>query len=65
MRGLGPERPDSPIEILAAGDQSVAAVFGLHRYPHVLGDDARCVSAANVARAALAFQALIESVVKS
>lgn len=47
------------IEILAAGYPRVAAVFGLHRYHHVLGDDARCVSAAHVARAAKAFQALV------
>jgi hypothetical protein len=53
------------IEILAAGYPHVAAVFGLHRYHHVAGDDARCVSAANVARAALAFQKLIERVAQN
>jgi hypothetical protein len=53
------------IEILAAGYPHVAAVFGLHRYHHVAGDDARCVSAANVARAALAFQKLIERVTQN
>jgi hypothetical protein len=48
------------IEILAAGYRNVAAVFGLHRYHHVAGDDARCVSAANVAATARAFQRLLE-----
>lgn len=52
------------IEILAAGYARVAAVFGLHRYHHVLGDDARCISAANVARTALAFQKLVEAAIK-
>ncbi|NYT42399.1 twin-arginine translocation signal domain-containing protein [Sphingomonas sp. R-74633] len=52
------------IEILAAGYPSVAAIFGLHRYHHVQGDDARCVSAANVARAAAQFQTLIERVTR-
>lgn len=50
------------IEILAAGYASVAAIFGLHRYHHVAGDDVRCVSAANVARAAAQFQTLVERV---
>lgn len=49
------------IEILAAGYRNVAAVFGIHRYHHVAGDDARCVSAANVARTAAAFQRLVEA----
>jgi hypothetical protein len=53
------------IEILAAGYQRVAAVFGLHRYHHVLGDDARCVSAANVARTAMAFQKLVEAAIRA
>jgi hypothetical protein len=52
------------IEILAAGYARVAAVFGLHRYHHVLGDDARCISAANVARTALAFQKLVEAAIR-
>lgn len=47
------------VEILAAGYRSVAAVFGIHRYHHVATDDARCVSAANVAIAAAAFQQLV------
>lgn len=52
------------IEILAAGYARVAAVFGLHRYHHVLGDDARCISAANVARTAMAFQKLVEAAIR-
>lgn len=51
------------IEILAAGYRNVAAVFGIHRYHHVAGDDARCVSAANVARTAAGFQRLVAAVV--
>lgn len=47
------------VEILAAGYESVAAVFGIHRYHHVATDDARCVSAANVATGAAAFQQLL------
>jgi hypothetical protein len=50
------------VEILAAGYTSVAAVFGIHRYHHVTTDDARCVSATNVATAALAFQNLVARV---
>ena len=52
------------IEILAAGYKNVAAVFGLHRYHHVIGDDARCVSAPNVAATAAAFQQLVERVIR-
>ncbi|MDG2534405.1 hypothetical protein P6144_12145 [Sphingomonas sp. HITSZ_GF] len=52
------------IEILAAGYARVAAVFGLHRYHHVVGDDARCISAANVARTTMAFQQLVERAIK-
>lgn len=48
------------IEILAAGYRNVAAVFGLHRYHHVAGDDRRCISPANVATTAQAFQRLLE-----
>lgn len=51
------------IEILAAGYRNVAAVFGIHRYHHVAGDDARCVSAANVAKTAAAFQRLVEAAI--
>jgi hypothetical protein len=50
-------------EILAAGYKSVAAVFGLHRHHHVADDDARCVSAANVASTARVFQQLVERVI--
>lgn len=47
-------------EILAAGYATVAAVFGIHRFHHGAGDDARCVSAENVAATAAAFQRLVE-----
>ena len=50
-------------EILAAGYRSVAGVFGTHRFHHVADDDARCVSATNVAATAAAFQHLLEQVV--
>ncbi|WP_066798615.1 hypothetical protein [Sphingomonas soli] len=50
------------VEILAAGYATVAAVFGTHRFHHVASDNARCVSAANVARTARAFQTLMERV---
>lgn len=46
-------------EVIAAGYGRVAGVFGTHRYHHVAGDDARCVSAANVAKTAAAFQQLL------
>ncbi|WP_249341238.1 MULTISPECIES: hypothetical protein [unclassified Sphingomonas] len=48
------------IEILAAGYRNVAAVFGIHRHHHVVDDDRRCVSAANVAKTAHGFQRLLE-----
>jgi hypothetical protein len=50
-------------EIIAAGYQSVAGVFGIHRYHHVAGDDMTCVSAASVATTSVAFQRLVEGVV--
>lgn len=46
--------------IAAVGYASVAGVFGLHRFHHVAGDDARCVSAEAVARTAAAFRRLTE-----
>lgn len=45
--------------IIAAGYPSVAAVFGLHRFHHVEGDDARCVDPAAVAATTAAFRALL------
>ena len=50
-------------EIIAAGYAPAAGVFGIHRYHHVAEDDARCVSAANVASTAAAFQRLIEKLI--
>ncbi len=44
--------------VIAAGYPLVAGVFGIHRFHHVADDDARCVSAAEVARAATAFRRL-------
>jgi hypothetical protein len=52
-------------EIIAAGYQSVAGVFGLHRFHHVADDDARCVSATSVAATAAAFQDLLERVARA
>lgn len=49
--------------IIEAGYPSVAGVFGLHRYHHVIEDDARCVSTENVVRATAAFQKLLEHVI--
>lgn len=46
-------------EILTAGYQAVAAVFGIHRYHHGKGDDARCVDAAKVAATAVAFKCFL------
>ncbi|HUD27580.1 MAG TPA: hypothetical protein VMQ93_01830, partial [Novosphingobium sp.] len=46
-------------EVIAAGYPTVAGVFGTHRYHHVAQDDARCVSARNVAAAAAAFRRLL------
>src|SRR3546814_10106194 len=45
--------------IIAAGYPSVAGVFGLHRYHHVAGDDARCVDPAAVAATTAAFRQLL------
>jgi len=45
--------------IIAAGYASVAGVFGLHRFHHVAGDDARCVDAASVAATTAAFATLL------
>lgn len=47
-------------EILAAGYTNLAAVFGVHRFHHVDGDDARCVDTDAVAAMAAAFQRLVE-----
>jgi hypothetical protein len=52
-------------EILAAGYRSVAAVFGIHRFHHVAGDDPRCVTAPAVAATAAAFQNMVERVLQS
>lgn len=48
--------------ILKAGYPSVVGVFGAHRFHHTRDDDARCVSAASVARALDGFQRLLGSV---
>lgn len=45
--------------IIAAGYPSVAGVFGVHRFHHVDGDDARCVDAAAVAHTTAAFRELL------
>lgn len=45
--------------IIAAGYPSVAGVFGVHRFHHVDGDDARCVDAASVAAATAALRQLL------
>jgi hypothetical protein len=46
--------------IIEAGYGPVAGIFGVHRYHHVAEDDARCVSAADVAMTITAFQRLLE-----
>jgi len=43
-------------EVIAAGYETVAGVFGTHRFHHVAEDDARCVSPRNIAATATAFQ---------
>ena len=45
--------------IIAAGYPSVAGVFGVHRFHHVEGDDARCVDPAAVAATTAAFRELL------
>jgi hypothetical protein len=45
--------------IIKAGYPSVAGLFGLHRFHHVDGDDARCVPPAPVAEAIAAFRRLL------
>ena len=45
--------------IIAAGYPSVAGIFGVHRFHHVEGDDARCVDAAAVATTTAAFRELL------
>lgn len=50
-------------EIVAAGYEPAAGVFGIHRYHHVAEDDARCVSAASVASTAAAFQGFVERLI--
>ena len=49
--------------IVQAGYAPVAGVFGVHRYHHVAGDDARCVSAEAVAQTTLAFRDLLAAAV--
>ncbi|MBB5211992.1 hypothetical protein [Microbulbifer hydrolyticus] len=51
--------------IIKAGYPSVAGVFGLHRFHHVIDDDARCVSTESVAAAATAFQRLLAQVTRT
>ena len=50
------------VEIIAAGYQNVAGVFGSHRYHHVIDDDERCVSADSVITTAVAFQRFVEQI---
>ncbi|AJA08567.1 hypothetical protein SKP52_08240 [Sphingopyxis fribergensis] len=45
--------------IIAAGYSSVAGIFGVHRFHHVEGDDARCVDTAAVATTTAAFRELL------
>jgi hypothetical protein len=45
--------------VLQAGYRTVAGVFGVHRYHHVEGDDARCLVPDKVADTALAFRTLL------
>lgn len=45
--------------IIAAGYPSVAGVFGLHRFHHVIDDDTRCISAEQVTQATAAFRKLL------
>lgn len=46
--------------IIAAGYQQVAGIFGNHRFHHVEDDDETCVSAEAVAATTLAFRKLLE-----
>ncbi|WP_262692727.1 PA domain-containing protein [Kordiimonas aestuarii] len=69
---VGLEAPYSS-EVLSAGEltnviktgyPSVAGVFGLHRYHHVIDDDERCVPTDKIAEAANGFRRLLEHVLK-
>lgn len=51
------------VEIIAAGYEHAAGVFGSHRYHHVADDDERCVSATSVAITAAKFQQFVEQIV--
>ncbi|WP_417484725.1 hypothetical protein [Maricaulis salignorans] len=46
--------------VIEAGYAPVAGIFGVHRFHHVAEDDARCVSADDVAITTAAFQRLLE-----
>lgn len=48
--------------VIEAGYEPVAGIFGLHRFHHAAQDDARCVSAAAVSETTAAFQRLVEHV---
>lgn len=50
--------------IIAAGYPSVAGVFGVHRFHHVEGDDARCVDPAAIAATTAAFRELLLTAAK-
>lgn len=50
--------------IVAAGYPSVAGVFGLHRFHHVEGDDARCVDPAAIGATIAAFRQLLTEAAK-
>ena len=45
--------------IIAAGYPSVAGVFGVHRFHHVVDDDERCIDASSVADTTEAFRNLL------
>ncbi|PEQ10757.1 hypothetical protein B2G71_20855 [Novosphingobium sp. PC22D] len=50
-------------EILAAGYKTVAGVFDIHRYHHVVLHTAQCVIASEFAATAAAFQSFVAGIV--
>ncbi len=52
------------VEIIHAGYVPAAGTFGIHRYHHVLQDDARCVSADSVATTVVVMQQFVERMLR-
>lgn len=53
------------VEVIKSGYAPAAGVFGIHRYHHVAGDDARCLAPVATVAAIEGFRKLVSSVVST